>query len=275
MQLTPLYPDSGTIEDFYKQLAGDYHFIFADWRKSVLAQSGVLDRLIRQYTDGGGAEGSRVLDCACGIGTQALGLALRGYRVHATDLSSEAVTRAQVEARKLKTADDMTFGVADFRFLDETVEGRFLAVIACDNALAHVLTEADMERALRSMWAKVEPGGVLIFSIRDYDRLLVEKPRSTMPNVTETEAGKVISFQVWDWSDVEPTYRLNHFMVKEHNHGWQTTCAVTILRAWQRADIDDIAVGLADVQTVGWHMPETSGYYQPVFVAQKSSAVRR
>lgn len=46
-----------------------------------------------------GAEGfpppARILDCACGIGTQTLGLAGAGYRVHGTDLSPEAVRRAR------------------------------------------------------------------------------------------------------------------------------------------------------------------------------------
>jgi tRNA/tmRNA/rRNA uracil-C5-methylase (TrmA/RlmC/RlmD family) len=41
-----------------------------------------------------GRERAAVLDCACGIGTQALGLALRGHRVVGTDVSARAVVRA-------------------------------------------------------------------------------------------------------------------------------------------------------------------------------------
>lgn len=264
-------PDTANIEDFYRKLAADYHFIFADWRKSVLAQSGPLDQLIRQHTGGCGARGCPVLDCACGIGTQAIGLALRGYRVHASDLSAEAVARAQAETQRFHAAEDMTFGVADFRDLAPPSTTPFLAVIACDNALAHMLTHTDLERALRSMWGQVAPGGVLLLSIRDYDRLLLDRPRATLPTVTDGDEGRHVSFQVWDWADHEPTYRLNHFILSDDDGAWRTSCAVTTLRAWQRADISAAAGDLPALAASVWHMPDDSGYYQPVFAARKAT----
>jgi 2-polyprenyl-3-methyl-5-hydroxy-6-metoxy-1,4-benzoquinol methylase len=78
---------------------------------------------------------ARVLDCACGIGTQALGLAREGYRVHATDLSGAAVRRAETEARA--RGIQATFGVADMRSLPEAVGGGFDVVVSADNALRH------------------------------------------------------------------------------------------------------------------------------------------
>ncbi len=75
--------DDQTLQ-FYEQLADDYHLIFADWRESVRRQGEILDRLICAAM---GDQAQTVLDCACGIGTQAIGLALHGYRVHATDLA--------------------------------------------------------------------------------------------------------------------------------------------------------------------------------------------
>src|SRR5689334_12511984 len=91
---------------FYDGLAGDYHLLFEDWHEGVRRQGGVLDRLLR------GLLGDRllaVLDCCCGIGTQAIGLALSGHRVHATDLSPAAVERAAREARSFGVS--ITFGV--------------------------------------------------------------------------------------------------------------------------------------------------------------------
>src|SRR5262249_32980150 len=45
--------------------------------------------------------GSRVLDCACGTGPLAVGLALAGFRVSASDISPEMIerTRALADAR--------------------------------------------------------------------------------------------------------------------------------------------------------------------------------
>src|SRR4051794_8439696 len=41
------------------------------------------------------APGARVLDCACGTGTLAVGLALRGFAVDASDLSPAMIARTR------------------------------------------------------------------------------------------------------------------------------------------------------------------------------------
>lgn len=67
---------------FYDKLAPYYHLIFADWEASIVRQAATLDQLIRQEW---GPEVHSVLDVSCGIGTQTLGLAQRGYGVTASD----------------------------------------------------------------------------------------------------------------------------------------------------------------------------------------------
>ncbi len=69
-------------QHFYDDLADHYHLIFQDWETSRKRQAEVLGRLIHNLLD---QEASTVLDCACGIGTQALGLAELGFQVTATD----------------------------------------------------------------------------------------------------------------------------------------------------------------------------------------------
>ena len=162
----PAGPAGGAVEgspvDFYERLAPDYHLIFADWQASVRRQGTALDALIRARL---GPPPLSVLDCSCGIGTQAIGLALCGYTVHATDLSPAAVARAEREAAALGAA--VTWGVADLRTLDRQVAGTFNVVLSCDNSLPHLLSDDDLSLAARGMWAKLRPGGLLLASIRD------------------------------------------------------------------------------------------------------------
>jgi glycine/sarcosine N-methyltransferase len=251
-----------SVQEFYDQLAADYHTIFADWQRSVKQQGDVLDRLIQAHLPT-----RTVLDCTCGIGTQAIGLALKGYRVHATDLSPTAVERAQREAESIGA--ELTFGVADLRTLRENVQGEFNVVLSCDNSLAHFLTDADMQLTLDNMRAMLAPGGLLLASLRDYDWLLQEKPRSTTPQVSERADRRQISFQVWDWLGNGCTYTLNHFTLKQNGTEWETSCRVTQLRAWRRAEITLLLrqAGLTDIQ---WHMPVDSGYYQPIVTARRT-----
>jgi glycine/sarcosine N-methyltransferase len=83
---------------------------------------------------------STVLDCACGIGTQAIGLARRGRTVHATDLSPAAIARAARDAESFGAA--LTFAVADFCSFETTMRDTFDMVRCCDNTLAHRFVEA-------------------------------------------------------------------------------------------------------------------------------------
>src|SRR3712207_1005254 len=189
-----------SVTRFYDDLAEEYHLLFADWDASVRRQGAVLDRLIAGRL---GPPPHRVLDCACGIGTQAIGLADRGYRVHGTDISPAAVARARREADRLGVS--LTTAVADLRALD-AIEGSFDVVLACDNAVPHLLTDDDLRQAALGMRSKLREGGLLVVSIRDYDDLIARKPRAEVPRVFDRPDGRQIAFQVWDWDDSAPTY---------------------------------------------------------------------
>src|SRR5579864_2101202 len=86
------------VKDFYDQLAGNYHLIFEDWEASIRRQASVLAAILKREC--GPAATVKVLDCACGIGTQALGLAKFGFQITACDLSPAAVERIRMEAEK-------------------------------------------------------------------------------------------------------------------------------------------------------------------------------
>lgn len=251
-----------SVLEFYEQLASDYHLIFADWQKTVLWQAEVLDKLIRNKMQ----HPLTVLDCTCGIGTQAIGLATRGYQVHATDLSPASVKLAKQAAESFGVA--LTFDVADLRSLKTEIEGEFNVVISCDNALPHLLSNEDLQLAAHHLWFKLKPNGLLIASIRDYDQAIDKKPRSTMPQMFDSPEGRRVVFQVWDWSKDGNTYQVHHFIVREIAGDWQTQHYITHYRALLRDELNQIlqAAGFSDID---WQMPEVSGYYQPLVVARK------
>jgi 2-polyprenyl-3-methyl-5-hydroxy-6-metoxy-1,4-benzoquinol methylase len=254
------------VRQFYEQLSGDYHLLFEDWHRSCLWQGEILDRLIQGEL---GMPAQSVLDCCCGIGTQAIGLASRGLRVHASDLTARAVERAKLEADRLGLS--MTFGTADVRSLAKQVEGTFDVVLACDNSLPHLLTDADMHLAATNMAAKLRPGGLFLASTRDYDDLVRQQPRFTPPRIFENPQGRRIQFQLWDWSRDGRSYHFQQFILQETGSDWTTSHHACSYRAWQRQELTEILqqVGLAEVR---WHLPEESGYYQPIVTAHRSAA---
>jgi tRNA/tmRNA/rRNA uracil-C5-methylase (TrmA/RlmC/RlmD family) len=84
-----------SVNDFYAEFVSLYHLVYPDWEQSIERQAFQLESIIRENW---GKDVSSVLDATCGIGTQSLGLAKRGFQVTASDISSEAVARAETEA---------------------------------------------------------------------------------------------------------------------------------------------------------------------------------
>lgn len=259
-----------SVLQFYEHLAAEYHLIFADWKGAVFRQAEVLKRLIVQQMGPGPFS---ILDCSCGIGTQAIGLARLGYTVHATDLSPAAVDRAEREAASVGVS--ITFGVADFRALDTQVAGAFDIVLSCDNSLPHLLTDSDLRQAARGMGSRLRTGGLLVASIRDYDRLVVARPRTEGPRIFDAPEGQRIVFQVWDWTTDGRGYTVHLFIMREEAQEgqsakeWQVAHFATKYRALLRGELDAI-LEEAGFSGIAWRMPGETGYHQPIATARKS-----
>jgi hypothetical protein len=140
-------------------------------------------------------------------------------------------------------------------------------VLACDNALPHLLRDDDLRRAVANMAAKLRPGGLFLASIRDYDQLIQDHPRTEGPRVVDDSDGRCIAFQVWDWAADGGTYRLHQFPVSEAEAGWRTDHFATDYRALLRLDLAP-ALHHAGLGGSQWHEPGASGYYQPIVTAR-------
>jgi glycine/sarcosine N-methyltransferase len=125
-------------KQFYDDLASYYHLIFDNWDATMARQGDALVGLIREELESSQPLGRRILDAACGIGTQTLPLAARGFRLVARDVSPAAVARLQREADARKLVID---AVADMRQVRSSVSGSFDVVLAFDNSVSHLLTD--------------------------------------------------------------------------------------------------------------------------------------
>jgi SAM-dependent methyltransferase len=252
------------VRGFYDGFAADYDLAYEDWDEAVERQGRALDRVIRARV----ADAADVLDCACGIGTQAIGLALRGYRVHGTDLSAEPVARARREAERLGA--EVSFGLADFRDLSG-VPGTYDAVICCDNALPHLLETDDVVRALREMRAKLRPGGVLVVTLRDFDEALESRP-ALRPTVLDPGPPRRVLVRMHDWDDERPEYVVRYVILTETNTGWSARELSMRYRAYTSAETE-AAARAAGFDEVEWVSDEEkAGLAHCVLVATRLPA---
>lgn len=193
---------------FYDELSRYYHLIFADWQASIDGHARALDSIIRSE---GGAEFHTILDCSCGIGTQSLGLAVRGYEITASDLSPAAVERARLEARQRHLS--LQVSVADMRSLYKHHERTFDVVLSCDNSVPHLLCNEDILTAFRQFYECTRPGGICLVSVRDYAAMDFSNRTQLHPyGVRDVGDVRYVLFQVWDLRP--PLYDMTFYVIE-------------------------------------------------------------
>jgi SAM-dependent methyltransferase len=245
---------------FYDRMAGLYHLIFRDWDESIERQSGQLAEIIKERW---GASARTILDVSCGIGTQAIGLAKRGFDVTASDLSEGAIARATEAANRRSAA--INFSVCDMRRAYTHHQRQFDVVISADNSITHLLNDDELLTALRQIHECVRPGGGCLLTVRDYDR----EERGTgifKPYGVREENGKRhVIFQIWDFS--EHIYDLTMYFVVDDHRSAQVSTHVMRTQYY--------AIGteqlLALLRRAGFSSAERldGRFYQPVLVADR------
>jgi SAM-dependent methyltransferase len=248
-----------TVEAFYDELAPFYHLLFPDWEASSRRQAAALDALIRERF---GEARLDILDVACGIGTQALGLAALGHRVTASDLSAEAVERARKEAARLGL--DIPFSVADMRQAFEHHPRQFDLVVACDNAVPHLLTDDDLLAAFGQFFACARPGGGCLVTVRDYDRE-DKAPVQVRPYGLRVQGGtRYLAVQTWEFDG--PVYDLTLYLVEDRGG---PACATRVMRSRYYAVGTDTLLGL--MRRAGFVEEERvdGRFYQPVLLGRR------
>lgn len=246
---------------FYDQLTPLYHLVYQDWDASVRHQGAQLAALIATEWPGSRS----VLDVSCGIGTQAIGLALQGLSVSASDLSAHEVERARAEAGRFGVT--LALSVADMRAAHTHHGTGHDVVISCDNSLPHLLSDDEILTALKQMAACVPVGGGCIVTVRDYAR--EERGRNLVkPYGVRVQGGRrYLIFQVWDFEGER--YDLAFYFVEEDlaTHTVQTH----VMRSrYYAISTDRLCALMRDAGLV--NVRRLDGvYFQPVLVGTRAA----
>jgi SAM-dependent methyltransferase len=131
-----------------------------------------------------GLRGRRLLDVACGTGKSFLPFLERGFTVTACDISPAMAALAERKANGRARVE-----VHDMRALPTL--GEFDLVCCLDDAVNHVLDEAELVATLTSLRANLADGGVVVF---DTNTLLAY--RSFFASATVVQAPDRVL--VWD-----------------------------------------------------------------------------
>ncbi len=206
-------PDDSSVavESSFEDMAEDFDDLFSDVNELTELEGEALHRVLEPY------HVSTVLDCACGTGVQAIGLARRGYSVAASDISPAMVAKTRHKASQ--EGFNIELKESDFRDLNPWSGRKFDAVVNSGNSITLVADETDVLQALQSMVGRMKSsGGIGIVGIHNYHGLRQDSADFYLRYVIShpDEFRLVADLRKFDHKRVE----VNNIFVRHHNERW-------------------------------------------------------
>jgi SAM-dependent methyltransferase len=198
--------------------------------------------------------GARVLDCAAGTGTLAVGLALRGFDVVATDASEAMIARTRALAAQRGV--ELPAHVCTWEEL--RAEEPFDAVFCVGNSIPHAEGQAARRRALAAMASVLRPGGLFVVTSRNWELERAGGSRVDVPGaLVERDAGRALVIQSWTMPDDWDEMHTMEVVVALIGDDGAVTAHGERLRCWpfRHETLDD------DLRAVG--LEPTSSTYDP------------
>lgn len=160
--------------DFYQSISAHYDLIFP------------VDPQTVDFISGRTKPRSRILDIACGTGGYSLALAENKHRLTGIDLDQSMIGAARVKAGGLDV--HALFQVMDMLDIGERLDPGFDLVFCIGNSLVHLESEEKIRRVLMDCHRLLNPGGILIVQIINYDSILAKKITS-LPTLRDESIG--------------------------------------------------------------------------------------
>jgi SAM-dependent methyltransferase len=133
---------------------------WGDAQLALLYDAFRFDADLPFYLDLAAAQGTRVLEVACGSGRVLVPLAQAGYRLVGIDVSPHmlALAQAKLDRQSTPNARLLERDMRDFSLEDEAPFD--LAIVAV-KSFAYLVERDEQLRCLRSIWRHLRPGGLL------------------------------------------------------------------------------------------------------------------
>lgn len=148
-----MQPSLDVISEAFSRTAEKYDAFAADHPNQTRMRNKVYSHFSRLVPPG-----SSVLELNCGTGTDAVELARRGYRIHATDIATGMLARLRAKVTRLALQDRITVEERSFLSLSDVPGAPFDAVFSDLGGLNCI---ADLSPVIRQLPKVLKPNGIV------------------------------------------------------------------------------------------------------------------
>ncbi len=188
-------PSVNQVKAFYDRLASEYDLMTMPEERSAREEP-FYKSVIGEYHI------TTALDAGCGTGFHAILLSQLKVRVTAADVSGIMLSVLRERAHKKNL--EITTVQSSFSELSQKVHTRFDAILCTGNTLAHLLTAAELRNSLESFFTLLNPSGILLIQIVNYDRILAAKDKVQ----NERQAGGMTFIRSYSYQEGKITFSI-------------------------------------------------------------------
>lgn len=184
----------------YDKMNWLYNAFYGDMATEQLRQLEFIEthkNLLQSYTD----KEVSILDSACGNGVQATALALNGYNVTATDISSEMVKLANELSQKHNVS--ISTEVMAWSELPSVFQQQFDIVFNVGNSIVHSPNAVARENDISSLVQVLKNKGTLVIETRNWEKVVTENKRFTVYNKISYQSKEYIPMYHWELNGIE------------------------------------------------------------------------
>jgi glycine/sarcosine N-methyltransferase len=227
-----------SIEEFYDLLAPDYDTM-TSFEQRFIQERPFFQTLVDRF------HFRSALDAGCGSGFHSLLLLQLGVDVLGVDVSAEMLRLADGHARERNV--NLRTLQGSFENLGDLTKERFESVFVMGNSLAHLLSAATLEKALQNIATVLDPRGVLVVQVLNYERVVAK--REHIQN--EKQVGAKTYVRSYDYDDAGILFNI---VTREQKNAISVERTQTVrLRPVFRAELVSLLdrVGFTDIEVFG------------------------
>lgn len=142
-----------------------------------------------------------ILDSACGNGVQATALALNGYNVVATDISSGMV--ALTNEFSIKHGIMLKTDIKAWTDLPDTYSNSFDIVFCTGNSIVHSRDTVSRKNNLTALSKLLKSKGTLVIETRNWDKVIAENKKYTAYDKVSYKDNDYVPLYQWNLNGME------------------------------------------------------------------------
>lgn len=220
---------------FYKELSKVYDIVFPKDEDTL--------RFLLKGLKGN----SKVLDLACGTGTYAAALALKGHRVDGVDLGEEMIGLA-----KSKGGLYANFAVGDMTRAKEFFSKEKYDLAYCiGNSIVHLKSKEKIQKFIEDIYDMLNDEGALTIQIVNYDRVVNQSVKA-LPTIDRHDKGiKFVRNYIYKPEEDKVEFQTELFITKgDKQESYYNTVDLIALKKDELEEMMKKA-GFADIKAYG------------------------